>query len=324
MTVSRRVALAALVVASVGAQAQAPAYPSKGPIKLIVPFPPGGGGDVVGRLMAETLSKRLNQTIVVDNRPGADQVIGTTLLTQSKPDGYTLMMTGDTMMTHAAYERPLPYNVFKDLTPVSRIAQVPLGLLVNPRLGVKNVQELIAMAKARPGMLKAGHIGTASPHYLSVKSLEHLTGARFLDVPYKGSGPTALAVVSGEIDLVFAGVGAAKQLAEGGKALLLAVTSAKRTASAPEVPTLAEAGIQNFDTDTAFYIYAPGGTPLPIIERLDKEVQAIVADPDTRARLTAAGFDVAPGSHEVSVAEHKKRFDTYQKLIKTLQLRWTD
>ncbi len=324
MTVNRRVALGALAVASTGLWAQAPMYPTRGPIKLIVPFPPGGGGDGVGRLMAETLAKRLNQSVVVDNKPGADQVIGTTALVQSAPDGYTLMMTGDTMMTHAAYERPLPYNVFKDLTPVSRIALAPIALLVNPKLGVKNVQELIAMAKANPGKLKAGHIGSASPHYLSVKALEHVTGARFLDVPYKGSGPTTLAVVSGEIDFVFAGVGAAKQLAEGGRALLLGVTGPNRAGSAPNVPTLVESGIPNLDTDTAFYIYAPGATPRPIIQRLDQEVQAIIGDPANHARLVAMGFEPEMASHDKSVAEHKRRYDTYQKLIKTLKIQWNE
>lgn len=324
MTINRRAALGAFALASTNLWAQAPAYPTKGPIKLIVPFPPGGGGDGVARLMAEALAKKLNQNIIVENKPGADQVIGTAALAQSPADGYTLMMTGDTMMTHAAYERPLPYNVFKDLTPVSRIAQVPIALLVNPKLGVKNVQELISMAKANPGKLKAGHIGSASPHYLTVKTLEHITGAKFLDVPYRGSGPTTLAVVSGEIDLVFAGVGSAKQLADGGRALLLGVTGAKRAGSAPNVPTLMESGIPNLDTDTAFYIYAPGATPQPIIQRLDQEVQAIVGDPAIQARLTSMGFEPDVGNHDKSVVEHKRRYDTYKSLIKTLNIQWSE
>lgn len=294
------------------------------PIRMIVPFPPGGGGDAVARLMAEMLGKRLNQTIVVDNKPGADQVIGTTALAQSAPDGYTLMMTGDTMMAHAAYERQLPYNVFKDLTPAGRIANVPVGLLVNPKLGVKTVPELIALAKSRPGELKAGHIGSGSPHYLGVKLIEHHAGVKFLDVPYRGSGATTLAVMSGEIDLVFAGVSAAKALSESGKAQLLAVSSRKRSASAPNVPTLAESGIPSFDVDTAFYIYAPGATPKPVIARLDREIQAVLAEPPVRTRLTAMGFDVEPGSHEQSVAEHRRRYDVYKQLIKAMNLQWSE
>lgn len=323
MTLTRRSTLAlglALVTPTLVAQTS---YPDK-PVKLIVPFPPGGGGDAVARLMGEALGKRLNQAVVVENKPGGDQIVGTTALTQSPADGYTLMMTGDTMMAHAAYERQLPYNAFRDLTPVGRIAHVPTALLVNNRLGVKTVPELIALAKSKPGQLKAGHIGSGSPHFLGIKLIEQITGAKFLDVPYKGSGPTTLAVVSGEIDVVFAGVNAALQLSEGGKALAMAVSSKKRVSGAPQLPTLAESGVPGFDIDTAFYIYAPGATPKPVIARLDQELQAVVADPATKARLTTMGFEVEAATHEQSVAVHRQRYDLYRQLIKNLNLQWAD
>lgn len=323
MPFTRRSALTlGLVLATQTLFAQ-PAYPEK-PIKLIVPFPPGGGGDAVARLVGEALGKRLNQAMVVENKPGADQIVGTALLTQSPADGYTLMMTGDTMMAHAAYERQLPYNAFKDLTPVGRIAHVPTALLVNNRLGVKTMSELIALAKSKPGQLKAGHIGSGSPHFLGIKLIEQITGTKFLDVPYKGSGPTTLAVVSGEIDLVFASVNAALQLSEGGKATAIAVSSKRRVSSAPQLPTLAESGVPGFDIDTAFYIYAPGATPKALIARLDQELQAVVTDPAVRTRLTTMGFEVETATHEQSVAVHRQRFDLYRQLIKNLNLQWSD
>lgn len=311
-----------LAVASAPLWAQG-AYPDRS-IRLIVPFPPGGGGDALGRLVGEALAKRLGQSVVVDNKPGADQVIGTTVLVQSPADGYTLMITGDTMTAHAAYERPLPYNAFKDLTPVSRLALAPTVLVVNPSLGVKHFQELIALARAKPGQLKAGHIGSGSPQYLGLKLIEQSTGVKFLDVPYRGSGPTTLAVTSGEIDLAFAGLGASKALAEGGKVQLLAVSSRKRSPIAPNVPTIAESGLPDFDVDTAFYVYAPGATPRPVLDRLDQTLRAIMTDPAVAGRIAALGFDVDPGGHDAAVVEHRRRYEATRKLIKSLNLQWAD
>lgn len=299
------------------------AYPDR-TIRMIVPFPPGGGGDAVGRLIADALGRSLNQTLVVENKPGADQIVGTTAMAQSAPDGYTVMMSGDTMLAHAAYERKLPYDVFKDIAPVSRIANVPVALLISPKLGVKTLPELIALAKAKPGQLKAGHLGTGGTHYLSVKLMEHMAGIKFLDVPYKGSGQTTMAVASGEIDLVFAGAGAAQALAEGGKVLAMAVSSAKRVAGTPNLPTMSEAGIPGYEMDTSFYIYAPGATPRSVIAKLDREVQAAVNESGVRASLVKMGFEPDPLSHEQCVLAHRKRYDVYRKLIKDLNLQWSE
>lgn len=324
MTFNRRTALAfGLALAGPTKLLAQGAYPDH-TVRVIVPFPPGGGGDAVGRMIAEALGKSFNQPMVVDNKPGADQIVGTTAMTQSPADGYTLMMSGDTMLAHAAYERKLPYDVFKDITPVGRIANVPVALLVNPKLGVKTVTELIALAKSKPGQLKAGNLGSGGTHYLSVKLLEHMAGIKFLDVPYKGSGPSTLALMSGEIDLVFAGVGAGMALAESGKVLALAVSTAKRVAGAPSLPTMSEAALPGYEMDTAFYIYAPGATPKGVIAKLDREIQAAVGDGGLQARLIKMGFEPAAASHEQSVAEHKKRHEVYRKLIKDLNLQWSE
>lgn len=312
---------AALLLAGFAALAQT--YPDR-PVRIIIPFPPGGGGDGVGRLFGEALSQRLGQSVVIDNKGGADQVIGTTAMTQAAPDGYTLMLTGSTMVVHAAYERKLPYNVFTDIVPIGKVAVVPVMLLANPKLGVKSVQELIALAKSKPGELKAGHIGSGGLHYFSFKLLEHMAGVRFLDVPYRGTAPATNAAMSGEVDLVFAGVGQGMSLAEGGKLVALAVTGAKRWPTAPRVPTMAEAGVPGYALFTEFYLYAPGGTPQPIIARLARETKSIVEDPVIRPKMQAIGFEPEAGSPESSAAEHRSRYDFYRNLIKTLNLKYSD
>jgi tripartite-type tricarboxylate transporter receptor subunit TctC len=298
-------------------------YPTKS-IRLIVPFPPGGGGDSAARLVADYLSKRLNQAVIVDNKGGADQVIGTTALTQANPDGYTLMLTGSTMVVHAAYGRKLPYNPMTDIAPIAKIATVPVLLLANPGLGVKNVNELLRLAKSRPGEIKAAHIGTSGLHYFSFKLMEQLAGIDFLEVPYKGSGPAVQAALSGEVGLVFGSVGSGVQMADSGKLVALGVTGASRSAIAPHIPTLAEAGLPGFALFTEFYVYAPAATPPAVIAKLNGETRSIIEDPAVRKRLEQLGFEPETGTTAQAVAEHRTRYELYRNLIKTMNLTWDE
>lgn len=314
--------LAALIVMSgLAGPAMAQAYPDR-PIRMIVPFPPGGGGDSVARIVGIELGKRLGQTIVVENKPGADQVIGTTALARAPADGYTVMLTGNAMMVHAAYARELPYDAFKDVVPVAKIANVPVVLLANPQVGVKTLGELIDLARKKPGQLKAAHIGTGSVQYFNVKLLEHLEGVKFLDVPYKGTGPAMTALMSGEVDIAFAGVGGGAQLAESGKAVALGVSNTHRSTGAPGIPTLEEAGTPGFVLTSDFYLYAPGGLPVSIAQRLNREIKAILEEPATARKLTDMGFEVEIRTQAQSIAEHKEYYELHRKLIKTLGLTW--
>lgn len=299
------------------------AYPDRA-VKVIVPFPPGGGGDALTRAVAEGMATHMGQSMVVDNKPGADQVIGTQAMVQAPADGYTAMITGDTMLAHAAYERKLPYEPLTDTLPVGRIAYVPIVLVANVKTGVKTVAELIARAKANPGKMSIGHIGSGSIHFFCVKLLQQKAGLQFLEVPYKGSGPTTTAVAGGEIDLAFLSVGAAKSLADAGKVVILGTSGVQRAKGAPQVPTIAEAGVPGYGLDTGFYLYVRGGTPQPVIARLSKDLQATLANRSLRARLIAMGFEVSESTQAEAVAEHKKRYQVYRALIKDLDLKWAD
>ena len=313
----------ALIPLAAPAQTDAQGYPDR-QIRLIVPFPPGGGGDTAARLIAEHLTRRLKQTVVVENKGGADQVIGTTALTQAAPDGYTLMMTGSTMVVHAAYGRKLPYDPLNDIAPVAKVATVPVMLLANPKLGVRNIKELVALAKARPGEFKAAHIGTSGLHYFSFKLLEQTAGIRFLEVPYKGSGPAVQAALSGEVDLVFGSSGQGKVLSDTGKLVALGVTGETRSTAAPDIPTIAEAGVPGFALFTEFYLYAPGATPTAIIDKLNEETRAIVTTPAVRQRLEQLGFEAQTGSPAQARAEHRTRYELYRNLIQSMDLKWNE
>jgi tripartite-type tricarboxylate transporter receptor subunit TctC len=321
MAFRRRAVLAQLMLSPLAALAQS--WPDR-PLRMIVPYPPGGGGDAITRVLSEGLSKRLGQSVIVDNRPGADSVIGTQSLVQSAPDGYTMMLAGDTMVGQAAFERKAPYDPFTQITPVGKVADVPVMLIVNPNIGVKNLPELIALARSQPGGLKAGHTGGSSLHLMCLKQLEHLTGTRFLAVPYRGTAPTTIAVASGEIDMVFAGVSTAVPLIDAGKVLGFGVSGKTRSGGAPNIPTMIEAGVPGFDMTIPFYVFVPGATPAPVIDRLDRELRALLEDGAMRKRLTGMGFDVATKGHADCVLERRQAYEGYRQLIQALNLKYSD
>ncbi len=232
---SRRNWLAGLALATAGAlvQAQAP-WPNK-PIKLIVPLPPGGGGDITARIVAAELSQRLKQSIVVENRAGAASIIGTQAAAKAEPDGYTLLMITDFHSINAALnaekllQSPLPYDSFKDFTPVARLVNLQIMLMASPKLGVKNVQGAIARARTAPETVSAASPGEGSPHHVAFLLLEDMGGAKLLKVPYQGSGPATLALMGGQVDLAFAAIGPGLQMAQEGKAVALAVSGPARS-----------------------------------------------------------------------------------------------
>ena len=267
------------------------AYPSR-PIRLIVPYPPGGGTDLVARLLSQKILAATGQAVVVENKPGGSEILGTDLVAHSPGDGYTLLLMSNTFSINAALHQTLPYQL-DDLKAVAKIVDVPFALIVNPSLPVATVSDLVAFAKAHPGQLNCAHIGLATPHYMTLEWFNVVTGSKITPVAYGGSGPAFTAVLSNEVQMIFAGLGGATQFLKTGKLKALAVTSAKRVESEPSLPTLAEAGVPGIDMTAWFGVMAPAGTPKEIVARLDELFQQALADREISDRLSSVGMESA-------------------------------
>ena len=269
-------------------------YPDK-PIKLVIPYPPGGATDVIGRIMAQELSKSLNQQVVPDNRAGDSGNIGADMVAKSPADGYTLLMGALTSHSINANldKDKIKYNLEKDFTPVDVVGVVPLVFVVNPSVPVKNMKEFIAYAKANPGKLTFASSGAGAPQRLAMEMFRYQLGLDLLHVPYKGSGPAMTDLVGGQVLTMSETVPAALQFIQAGQLRPLAVTTAKRISQLPDVPTVTEAtGLPNFDVVSMFGILAPAGTPKPIIDKLSADSKIILQRPEVQERMLAAGVYV--------------------------------
>jgi tripartite-type tricarboxylate transporter receptor subunit TctC len=258
---------------------------------MVVPAPAGGSSDIIGRLIAEHLQKRLGQTVVTENRAGAGQTIGIGYVAKSDPDGHTLVLVTVSYTTSAAIYRKLPYDPLNDLVGVAMVGEGPLLLTVHPSLPVRNVKQLIALARSRPGHLNFGSAGTGTiPHMAS----ELFVGSAKIDmvhVPYKGIAPAVTAAVAGEIPVLIASAPAAATMVKANRLRALAVTTAKRSQFMPELPTIAESGVPGYDVATWWGVLAAGKTPAPIVNRLNEEIRRIVASEDVKARIIADGAE---------------------------------
>ncbi len=273
------------------------AFPAK-PIQLVLPFPPGGATDVVGRIVAQKLGERLGKTIVVDNRPGAGTVVGASYVAKSAPDGYTLLATsGTTFTVNPAVYPKLPYDPQKNFEPIGLIGSTGLILLANRDVPVKNLKEFVAAAKAEPGKYSYGSFGAGTTAHFAGEALLNLTGVKMLHVPYKGSAPAMTDLIGGQIPFSIDTVAAALPQVRSGKVKAIAVTTAKRSALLPNVPTVAESGYPGMDTSTWIALVAPRGLPPEVHAKLEKALADTIADPDTRKKLTDNGIEpsFAPG-----------------------------
>jgi tripartite-type tricarboxylate transporter receptor subunit TctC len=304
--------LAALSALSAG-NAAAQAWPSK-PIKWVVPFAPGGTTDILARTIGEKLSIALGQPVVVENKPGAGGGIGADFTAKAAPDGYTIM--GGTISTHAinaSLYSKLPYDPVKDFVPITLIARIPNLLVVNPDIPAKNVAELIALLKANPGKYSFASSGNGTSQHLSGELFKSMTGVEMQHVPYKGSPPALQDVVGGQVSMTFDNITTAWPLAKVGKLRPLAVTTAKRSSIAPEVPTLAESGLPGFEVGSWQGVFAPAGTPPEIVKRLNVEIVKILNSPDVREKLTALGAE--------PVGDSAEQFSAY---VKSEVVKWSD
>ena len=293
-------------------------YPDK-PIKLVIPYPPGGATDVIGRIMAQELSKSLNQQVVPDNRAGDSGNIGADMVAKSPADGYTLLMGALTSHSINANldKDKIRYNLEKDFTPVDVVGVVPLVFVVNPSVPVKNMKEFIAYAKANPGKLTFASSGAGAPQRLAMEMFRYQLGLDLLHVPYKGSGPAMTDLVGGQVLTMSETVPAALQFIQAGQLRALAVTTAKRISQLPDVPTVTEAtGLPNFDVVSMFGILAPAGTPKLIIDKLSGDIKIILQRPEVQERMLAAGVYVNYLSPADSSKRISREMTMWSKVIK--------
>lgn len=311
-------ALAAFALHAPRAAAQA--YPDK-PIRLVVPYPPGGGNDTLGRLVAQRLSAALGQQVFVDNKPGADGNLGTGQVAHAKPDGYTLTLGFVANMAMTPHLGKLNYDPVKDFAPISMVAQGYQILVVNPAFPAKTVPELVAMAKAKPGSLNFASGGNGSPLHLAAELFKISAGIDMQHIPYKGSTPAAAAVISGETQMVFGGVVSSLSFIKAGRLRALAVTSPKRIEAAPDVPTMVELGYKGVEASSWYGLFAPAGTPPAIMARLNKEMVAMGKDPEHREQLLKQGQEAVYSTPEELAAYVKSESDKWGRVIKTANIK---
>ena len=312
-TYIRPIVLLALCAASALAQAQS--WPAK-PIHFIVPFGPGST-DILARMLAPKAGAALGQPIVVENRPGATGNVGSLQVAKSPADGYTLLFgAAAAQAVNPSLYSNIGYDPLKDLAPVILVASIPNVVIVNPKLPIKSIADLIAAAKAKPNELNYSSNGSGSSQHMAAALFESLTGVKMVHIPYKGSSEGIVAVVRGDVNVMFANLPPALPLISDGRVRPIAVTSPKRVASLPNLPTVAEAGVPGFDVSAWFAIFVPAATPHDIVQRLNKEFGAALADPDIHAKLVAQGYIIHGGSPQDLGALLRSETVKWAKVVK--------
>ncbi len=308
---------AGLTVMAGAAHAQTPDYPNK-PIRMVVTFPPGGSTDVVVRMLVPRLNDKLGQQVVVDNRPGAGGNIGLTAVARAPADGYTLGVgAAGGLSANVSLYAQMPFDPIKDFRPVTMLAAIPFVLIGHPSVAAKTQRELIALAKATPGKLSIGHGGNGTAMHLSAQLFGQMSGAQFVEVPYRGSGPAALDVLAGQVPLAIVDLPSALQHIKAGKLIAYAVTSPQRLPMLPEVPTVSESGLAGYDSTGWFGVVAPAGTPAPVIARLNAEITAALNDNEIKASMRNLGVEPAPGTAAEFEAYIKSETVKWARVIKT-------
>jgi len=315
-----RAALAGAVLLACAALPAQADYPEK-PLRLVVPFPPGGSTEPLARILSQKLGEAFGQQLIVDNRPGAGSIIGAEIVAKSPPDGYTLFLGSISNAISAALYPKLNFDIVRDFAPVTLLATTPGVLVVHPALPVKTVRELLALAKARPEQLAYSSAGNGTPPHLSAELLSGMTGIKLIHVPYKGGGPSIIALLSGEAQLSIASLPSAIGHMRSGKLRALGVTTPQRTPSVPELPTISEAGVPGYAAETWLGLAVAARTPKDIVARLHAAAVKAMTLPDVKERLDALGYVVRVGSPEEYSGFVQSEVDKWRRVVKTANVR---
>ena len=307
---------AALIAAAAATLATAQPYPTK-PIKFIVPFPPAGSTDLSARAVAGKLGERIGQPVIIENRPGAGGNIGTDVVAKSAPDGYTLIV--GTVGTHginpSLYSK-MPYDHVKDFAPVILLSKTPNVLVVNPSLPVNSVADVIRLAKSKPNELTFASSGSGTSIHLSGELFKTMAGVQMTHIPYKGAAPAVIDLISGQVNMAFDNLSASMQHIKAGKLKALATTGTQRPPNLPDLPTIAEAGLTGYDSTSWNAIFAPAGTPREVVDRLNREIRAILESPETRKFFTEQGAEAGGGTPAELAEFVRTETAKWQKVVK--------
>lgn len=314
------IGLIAATITAVASPAWSQAYPSK-TIRIIVPTSTGGGNDTMARIIAQKLSGRLKQPVIVDNRAGGNGSIASEQVAKASPDGYTILF--GYIATHGINPalQKLPFDAVKDFAPIGQVASAPGVLVVNPSVPAKTVQELIALAKSKPGKLNYASAGNGTAPHIAAEQFKLLTETKMEHVAYKGSAPAVMDTVAGHTDLMFPSLVAANQHLKSGKLRALAITSKSRSSLHPELPTVAESGVPGFEISQWYGFFAPAKTPAEIVDRLHKEIDAVMKEPDTVKRFSEQGADVVVSSPQEFGRFVQAEIDRWAKVVKAADIK---
>jgi len=305
-----------VILSALAVSAVADDFPNKA-IRLIMPYPIGGSIDIAGRMVAQRLADNLGQAVVVDNRTGAGGIVGTETGARAAPDGYTVLMGGTgTLALSPSLQKNLPYDPNKDFTPVTLLVTIPYVVVVQPSFKAANIKELIALAKAKPHEINYGSGGSGSAPHLAAELFKTMADVRITHVPYKGSTPAITDTMSGQVQLTFTGIPSVMTQMKAGRLRPIGVTSLKRTAALPEVPTIAESGVPGYEVNPWFGVLLPARTPQPLVSRLNAEILKVLQLPATRERFAAEGFEAAGNTPAQFAAYIKAEQIKWGKVIK--------
>lgn len=305
-------AVCAATSAPAAAQQQ---FPTR-PLRLVVPFAPGGTNDIIGRILAGKLADRLGQTVVVDNRGGANMVLGSEIVARASPDGHTLLIVAAGFAVNPSIRRKLPYDSARDFAPVGLVGGGPYLLVVHPSVPARTAGELAAWVKSKPGQVNYASSGVGSPPHLAAELFNATAGIDMRHIPYKGGGAVVPDLVAGRVSLFFGSIATLRPHVEAGRLRAIAVTTRTRNAAMPDVPTFIESGFPGYEVNGWYGLLAPGKTPQPVVRRLNAELREVLDDPDTRSRFAARGIDPAPGTPEEFAALIRSETEKWAKVIR--------
>jgi tripartite-type tricarboxylate transporter receptor subunit TctC len=310
----------AVLVVSTAASAAEPAYPVR-PIRIIVPQSPGASTDLTARLIAQKLNEALKQPVIVDNRPGSSGIAGTEIVARAAPDGYTLMVVASSFSINPALGRKLPYDSIRDFTTVSQLSKFPNMLAAHPSTPFKNLQDVITAAKAKPGQVSYASAGVATGTHMTAELLKYMTGIDLLHVPYKGGGPAMTAAMGGQTQLVISTSVGLLAHTRSGKLRAIALTSAKRSAAAPDIPTFAESGVPGYEHEPWNGMFAPASLPKSVLAKINAEVKRGLNTPEVRKVLEQDGADVVGSTPEQFAATLKAEIEKWNKVAKAANIK---